>query len=405
MEFSTHENRDKEMFTKTELIQHRSIIDQLRHNIMLSPQHAQRIGQSILSSWQRSISAHIPKERTAAPLAEKTVLKGMNTLATALQYCEKELKHIAEQSSMVLAIGDIGSTIVWTAASGKMQDVAEKVHFVSGGKWSEDVVGTNALALSLKTQESCCVFSNEHYMESVHDWVCYATPIIDPYSHRVLGVVDLSTTWENHNTLGVLAVERCASIIQTALLEQQKQHLYIHAFSVAQVRLNGKILVLTPRQFEILTILALCPQGMNLDNLHNALYGERKVSLGTLKAEMSQLRDLLGGLLGSRPYRLLAKVEADFLQVEQALDAGYLDSALKLYTGTFLPKTESPFLCAWRDCLESRLSDAIFKAKDTDTLFRHIAHTPDAIDAVECLMDLLSATHPAHQVLARYKEA
>jgi DNA-binding winged helix-turn-helix (wHTH) protein len=60
---------------------------------------------------------------------------------------------------------------------------------------------------------------------------------------------------------------------------------------------------LTPRQVEILTVLALCPQGMSLDALHQAIYGERKVSQGTLKTEMSQLRDTLTGLLGSRPYR------------------------------------------------------------------------------------------------------
>ncbi|WP_111891410.1 helix-turn-helix domain-containing protein [Acinetobacter sp. MB5] len=392
------------MFTKKDLSHHRGAVEQLRQSITWSPQQAQEIGQSIMSSWQRSVSACIPKERMAAPLVENTSFKG-NTLASALQRCESELRHVAEQSSMVLAIGDVGSTIVWTAASREMQSQAEQVHFVSGGKWSEDAVGTNALALSLKTRQSCCVFSSEHYMESVHDWVCYATPIVDPYSHQLLGVVDLSTTWKNHNTLGVLAVERCASIIQSALLEQQKQHLYIRAFSVSQVLFNGKVLVLTPRQFEIMTILALCPQGLNLDKLHSALYGERKVSMGTLKAEMSQLRDLLGGMLGSRPYRLLAQVEADFLQAEKALDAGYLESALRLYTGVFLAKTESPFLCAWRDCLESRLSDAIFKAKDTDTLLKHIAHVPDAIDAVERLIELLPETHPAHQVLEKYKDS
>lgn len=182
-------------------------------------------------------------------------------------------------------------------------------------------------------------------MESIHDWVCYAAPILDPYSKQVLGVVDLSTTWKKHNTLGVLVVERCASIIQTALIEQQRQRLYIRAFATPQIIFNHKSLVLTPRQVEILVILALCPNGLNLENLHQALYGERKVSIGTLKAEMSQLRDILGGMLGSRPYRLLADVEADFLSAEQALDAGYVASALQLYKGVFLAKTESPFLC------------------------------------------------------------
>lgn len=120
---------------------------------------------------------------------------------------------------------------------------------------------------------------------------------------------------------------------------------------------------------------------------------------------MSQLRDVLGGMLGSRPYRLLAHVEADFLQAENALDSGYVSSALQLYTGVFLAKTESPFLCAWRDCLESRLSDAIFKAKETDMLLKHVARFPEAIDAVERLIELLPTDHPAHQSLIKYQQA
>ena len=126
------------------------------------------------------------------------------------------------------------------------------------------------------------------------------------------------------------------------MLEQQRQHLHIRAFSTPQVKFNGKSLLLTPRQIEILTILALCPHGLTLEHLYQALYGERKVSMGTLKAEMSQLRDILGGLLGSRPYRLLVHVDR-FLQAEQALDAGYVASALQLYTGVFLAKPKVRF--------------------------------------------------------------
>ena len=46
---------------------------------------------------------------------------------------------------------------------------------------------------------------------------------------------------ENHNTLGILAAERCASIIQSALLEQQRQHLHIRAFSTPQLNLTAKV--------------------------------------------------------------------------------------------------------------------------------------------------------------------
>ncbi|ENX48815.1 MULTISPECIES: helix-turn-helix domain-containing protein [Acinetobacter] len=392
------------MVTKQKLREQRHTVETLRQQSILKTEQTSQVNESIASSWQRSVSAAIPKERSAAPLLS-LAQKQPSALDIALQYCANDLKHVAEQSSMVIAVGDVGSTIIWTAASQQMRSAAERVHFVEGGQWGEEMVGTNALALSIKTRQSSCVFSNEHYMQSVQDWVCYAAPIIDPHSRQLLGVIDLSTTWTNHNSLGILAAERCASIIQTALQEQQRQQLYIRAFSIPQVLFNGKNLVLTPRQIEILSILALCPQGLNLETLHQALYGERKVSMGTLKAEMSQLRDVLGGMLGSRPYRLLAHVEADFLQAENALDSGYVSSALQLYTGVFLAKTESPFLCAWRDCLESRLSDAIFKAKETDMLLKHVARFPEAIDAVERLIELLPTDHPAHQSLIKYQQA
>jgi DNA-binding winged helix-turn-helix (wHTH) protein len=70
------------------------------------------------------------------------------------------------------------------------------------------------------------------------------------------------------------------------------------------VYLDGTRLRLTRRQTEILALLALNPDGLDLGELHARLYGDRPVSLGTLKTEVSQLRALLGGHLESRPYRI-----------------------------------------------------------------------------------------------------
>jgi len=37
-------------------------------------------------------------------------------------------------------------------------------------------------------------------------------------------------------------------------------------------------------------------------------------------------------------------------------------------------------------------------------LLKHIAHVPEAIDAIERLADLLPAGHPAHQLVLKYRE-
>jgi hypothetical protein len=93
--------------------------------------------------------------------------------------------------------------------------------------------------------------------------------------------------------------------------------------------------------------------------------------MGTLKAEMSQLRDILGGLLGSRPYRLHIPHRALVQLVKNRLQHAQADDMDVNQVNRLKSKTESPFLCAWRDCLESRLSDAIFKTQETDLLLKH----------------------------------
>ena len=378
------------------LLSRRRQTDHLRFNQSVYRPNQQQVHDSILQSWQRSarcvsLDTRVAPLAVAAPAADAWQQSGY---AQAVALCQPEISALVQDSGMVAAIADSGSKIVWTGCSHAMQDAAEQVHFVANALWDEHSVGTNALALALRNQQSVCVFSSEHFMPSVQNWVCYAAPIIHPLSGVTVGVIDLSTTWERHSTLGLLAAERIAERIAQAIGSLQQQQLVIHTLGQAQVFLNHKKVTLSPRQVEILCILVLCPQGLSLDMLHQALYGERPVSMGTLKTEVSQLRDALGGVIGSRPYSIKVPVCADFMELEQALDAGYVEAALRRYMGIFLARTESPFLQNWRDCMEARLSDLIFRSDDPDLLLAYLNRTPEAVDAMERLLELLPATHP-----------
>jgi hypothetical protein len=358
------------------------------------------VHEGISSSWQRS-SLLVPTERRTAPLVASSSSWQQSAYGHAIMACEAELKSLVKDSGMVAAVADNGGKILWTDCSKPMQSNAERVHFVPDSLWDEGSVGTNALALALRSKHSVCVYSSEHFMPSVQDWVCYAAPIIDRGTGQTLGVIDLSTTWDKHSALGVLAAERLADRISTVLGELQKHQLQLKMLGTTQVLLNGKKIPLSPRQIEILCVLALCPEGLNLDSLHHALYGDRPISVGTLKTEISQLREAIGGAIGSRPYRFLVDVSADFLELENALDAGYVEAALRGYHGVFLARSESPLLLAWRYSIESRLSDIIFHATDTDLLLRYFGKTPEAIDALQRLTELLPADHPAQGLLGK----
>ncbi len=80
----------------------------------------------------------------------------------------------------------------------------------------------------------------------------------------------------------------------------------------ADASLDGRPLHLSPRHAEILALLAAAPEGLSAGELGAALHGAGG-SATTARSEISRLRRLLGPALATRPYRLTADVEADFL--------------------------------------------------------------------------------------------
>lgn len=376
-------------------------IESIRRGERTPGEHIVVVGMDIAGSWQRSREA-VSETCSAAPI-EDTVSDWTQTpYGQAVTSCVDELETVARESGMVAAVSDAEGRLLWTGCSRSMRNRAERVHFVPGGRWDERSVGTNALALALRYRRPASVFSAEHFIPAVQDWVCYAAPVRDATSGEVMGVVDLSTTWNKHSPLALHAVERFAQRVSQAL--QSLSHmpvLRLRTLGTPQAVLQGRVVPLSPRQLEILCLLALHPEGLDLERMHAALYGDRPVGVATLKTEVSQLRERLGGAIGSRPYRLLVNWQADFRDLEQALDAGRIENALGIYRGAFLPRTESPLLRAWRDCLESRLSEAIFRVDNPDVLLNHLGQAPEAVDALQRLSELLPSDHPGRALLAR----
>jgi hypothetical protein len=387
--------------TAGRLADRRRRIESLRRGDYSAGEHIVVVGMDIAGSWQRSREL-VAESCSAAPLDEALPDLTASAYGQALESCVGELETLAIESGMVAAVSDADGRLLWTGCSRSMRTRAERVHFVPGGRWDERSVGTNALALALRYRRPASVFSAEHFIPAVQDWVCYAAPVRDAVSGEVMGVVDLSTTWNKHSPLALHAVERFAQRVSDALRSvSQAPVLRLRMLGSPHAMLHGKPLPLSPRQVEILCLLALHPEGMDLERLHAAIYGDRTVGVATLKTEVSQLRERLGGAIGSRPYRLLVNWQADFMDLEQALNAGRVENALACYRGAFLPRTESPLLRTWRDCLESRLSDAIFRVDDPDLLLNHLGQSPEAVDALERLVELLPADHPGRSLLAR----
>ncbi len=352
------------------------------------------VNHDILESWQRC-KRQLKKQPTVAPVADEYLTRHQwrdSPLHSATLAERDNMDQLVHEGEMVAAIADASGHLLWTSASSFMQPRAESVNFRPGGIWDESSTGTNAVGLSLKLHRPVTVFSSEHFLPTVHDWVCYAAPIIHPQTRECLGVLDMSTTWEHYTPMGQAAVAGIANSIASRLPEKKPgAELEIHALGHPRVMFRDKPLPVSLRQLEILSLLVLNPQGLSVSQLHAALYGDSPVSTSTLKAELSRLRALLAGNIGSRPYRLQVPVFADFVEIWTALHARDNDRAMRLYRGSLITQSVAPELEEWRRCIDALMERSLECCNDSAQLIGKLHKSLSGSGPVrERLLELLS---------------
>src|SRR6266511_624385 len=291
-------------------------------------------------------------------------------LRAAVALIEPQLRLAAEDGGLVVAVTDPGARILWTCEGSGMRRRAHGVNFVPGGRWDESSVGTNALDLALR--------------------------IDAPATGRQLGVLDLSTTWDRSHPMGTATAVAFARLLEQALpapaAPQRPGGLELRLLGRAQARLDGVRLLLTHRQLEILAVLTLYPDGLSLDALHAHLYGDRRVSRATLKAEVSHLRTMLGGAIA---------VRCDAADVLEHLRAGRLLDAVSAYRGDLLAGTDAPALTEYGNYLAVAVREALLAAPEPEAVLRYARAVPYDIEVLEHALRALRGTSHAAAPLLR----
>lgn len=342
------------------------------------------VAPEVLASWQRCAN-HVATDLDRVPTIEEDVAKEAweeSPIRRISSVLLDELRSITEQADLLAAITDTEGTILWSNGNRQMSRLGESVNFLPGGRWSERNAGTNALGLALTAGRAATVFSAEHWCDAVTDWVCYAAPVIDPTSGVPLGVIDLSSSWENASALGLTTVRTLARLAETQLAvegDRPSTSWRLRLSGHGALTHEGHDVALTTRQLEIVATIAL-HDGLSLDELHAHVYGDRPVTMTTLKAEISHLRKRLGGLVVSRPYRLAEPVAIDLDEILSALDRDDLTGALDRYRGPLLPQTESPYLASRGHHLEFVMRDALMRSGELVHLRRFSELHPDETD-------------------------
>lgn len=98
-----------------------------------------------------------------------------------------------------------------------------KLNFVEGALWTEEAVGTNAIALALRLNKPIQLVGAEHYCITHHIATCSAAPIHDE-NGNIIGCLDMTGLKEDahpHN-LGIVLAGACSIEKQLALIKSHK---------------------------------------------------------------------------------------------------------------------------------------------------------------------------------------
>jgi hypothetical protein len=395
----------------------------------------------IRESWERSIR-HIPNPDSAGAFLvfgeeELEEYRRRHPLASIMPVIHKLLVQPSYDNGLLVAVGDELGRLLWVDGDADLRRRAEGMMFVPGADWSEESVGTSAPGTALALDRGVQIAGAEHFNRTVHPWSCTAVPFHDPDTGAVLGVVDITGTESAVGPHTLSLVEATVAAAQAQLRVERlqlaanrprglrrrasdpalKQRGALHGHSLQTMgrdrgllSLEGRNTELSARHSELLTLLALHPEGLSAEALCLKIYPGQASAI-TLRAEMVRLRQTLHRLSPdcvptSRPYRLPMELVVDAQQVLTYLKRGAHRMALEIYRGPVLPHSEAPAIVELRTEVSVLLREAILTDASAEVVLRY-ANLPEAADDVEVWKScakLLPARSPKRAAVVMHLE-
>lgn len=345
----------------------------------------------VTESWARSLGSVDPG-RDSAPVADGGQVHQRWTsspLYRPVSALAGELHSIAEDAGFVTAVTDESGTILWTCGGPTMRRQAERVNFAPGGRWDEQAMGTNALSLALRTGRPSSVFSAEHLVSALHGWVCYCAPV-HGRDGRVLGVLDLSTTWDRSHPLAMSTVRTLVSTIEARLTTEVSRpvRLRLTCLGSEHAAHGDGPSPCAPDSWR-----------SSPSSHSNPTASPRAAAGGPVRRPPGHVLHLQGGDLPPAPragrrdiprhYALTEPVSCDAGDVLRALEQGDTDTALRRYGGPLLPRSEAPGIEEWRTRLEVAVREAVLASTRPEHALRYGERAPYDAEVHEHALRLL----------------
>jgi transcriptional regulator of acetoin/glycerol metabolism len=197
------------------------------HFIQMGKKPDGPICSNIFTSWERSKNYGVdPFQHYVPKILNKNNLKArqeQNKIILSLANpVIKQFDQMVKGSQTIITVSDVEGVLLDMTGDKEIRNLANKINFSPGAQWDEEIAGTNAIGTVIEQKTPIQILYTEHFCTGWHNWTCVASPIMNPITNELVGVLDISGMWRNlpHHILGM-----AHSISRTISLEIEKNYL------------------------------------------------------------------------------------------------------------------------------------------------------------------------------------
>jgi transcriptional regulator of acetoin/glycerol metabolism len=203
------------------------------------------LAPGVLSSWHRSRALHVHPDRVDLPFVREpdTDTPLVHAAAPVLHQMANDLG--PQAVSVILTSAD-GLVLERVAADASILRALDDVQLARGYSYAEEFVGTNGIGTTLEAGRPTFIRGSEHYVGTLGRLACAGSPIRDPITRRLLGVVDLTCWAHQSNPLLFVLAKTAGSQIEERLgvLHNERETALLDAYLKHSRRCPGGVLAI-----------------------------------------------------------------------------------------------------------------------------------------------------------------
>ena len=162
----------------------------------------------VWESWRRSRALGVHPDRFDLPfMREPNTDSPLSTAAAPVLH--QLTDDLAAQAVSVILTSADGVVLHRVASDGTMMNLLDTVRLAPGYSYAEEFVGTNGIGTALESGRATFIRGDEHYVGTLGRLACAGSPIHDPVTRKIVGVVDL-TCWAGQSDPLLFALAKSA---------------------------------------------------------------------------------------------------------------------------------------------------------------------------------------------------